>query len=141
VVVTLCAVSLAVASVVLYVAGAHRNAQVTALETHGVRVEETVSECTGLLGGSGSNAAGYTCRGSISLDGRRYDEPVPGNDLYSPGTRITVVVDSADPGLVSSVAVVAKETATWTVFVLPSVLLVLLLALLGAVGLRPRRRN
>jgi hypothetical protein len=140
VVVTLSAVSLLIASVTLFVAGAHRNSQVTALKTHGIRVIETVSGCTGLLGGSGSNAAGYSCRGSVSIGGKRYFEPVPGSDLYVPGSKIPVVVDASDPGLVSSVSAVASEHATPTVFVLPAILFALFLGLMATVGLRSRRR-
>lgn len=118
--------------------GAHQNAQITALKTDGVQVVETVSSCLGQLGGSGSNAAGYSCTGTLTLHGRLYHDPVPGNSLYAPGTKIRIVVDSADPGLVSSVSSVKNEDASPDVFILPSTLLAVLLAIGALIGLRFR---
>jgi hypothetical protein len=129
-----------VSSAVLFVAGAHQNAQITALKNDGVQVVETVTACQGLLGGSGSNAAGYSCRGTLSVGGHVYRDPVPGTSLYAPGTKLVIVVDLADPGLVSSVGDLKKEHASADVFILPSILLVLLLALGALIGVRFRSR-
>ena len=92
------AVSWHAASVALYVAGARKNAQIADLRQHGVPVEVTITGCQGLLGGSGSNAAGYACRGTFTLDGRRDDEALPGNTLLSPGTKVRAVAVPGDPG-------------------------------------------
>ncbi len=132
-------VGLVAGSVVLYVAGARKNAQIADLRQHGVPVEVTITGCQGLLGGSGSNAAGYTCRGTFTLDGQRDDEAIPGDTLLSPGTRIRAVAVPGDPGLVSTPAVLSGEHVSDGVYVLPSVLAVL--AVLGlAVALTLRRR-
>jgi hypothetical protein len=139
VVVGVCLVALAALVVVLFTAGADKNAQITRLRQHGVRVAVTVSGCLGLLGGSGSNAAGYACHGTFTLDGRRYSEAIPGNTFYRPRATVRAVTDPADPGLLSTAAMVATERPSLTVFILPGTLLALL-ALLAGVVLRRRRQ-
>jgi hypothetical protein len=134
-------VALAVLVVVLFAAGADKNAQITRLRQHGVRVEVTVSGCLGLLGGSGSNAAGYACNGTFTLDGHRYSDAIPGNTLYRPGTTVRAVTDPSDPGLLSTAAVVANEHPSSTVFILPACLLLVLALLVGAVLRRWRRTS
>ena len=134
-----CLVGLVVAAGVLYAAGAHQNAQVSSLRDHGVAVDVTVTGCLGQLGGSGSNAAGYTCRGTYTLGGHRHGVAIPGSSLLSPGQKVREITVAADPGLVSSPDTVATRTASWTVFVLPTVLLVITLVGAGRWLLRGRR--
>jgi hypothetical protein len=123
---------------VLYWAGAEKNSQILRLQRDGVPVAVTISGCVGLLGGSGSNAAGYSCRGSFSLSGRRYDEPIPGNQLHAPGTVLHAVVVPGDPSLVSPVGAIEAERASAQVFVLPSVLLALWTLALAVLLLRAK---
>ena len=126
-------VALVVVAVVLAVAGAQKNNQIDRLRHDGVPVTITVSSCLGLLGGSGSNAAGYTCRGTFTAAGHRYTEGIPGNTLYPPGMTIRAVRVPGDPALVTPLTVLATEQASWRVYLLPAVLLAaaaLLLALL-----------
>ena len=99
----------------------------------------TITSCQGLLGGSGSNGAGYACRGTYVLGGHRYNEQLPGTALHAPGTVIRAVAVPGDPALVSPVSVIDAEHSSATVFILPAVLLVLLVALLAVVLLRRRR--
>jgi len=139
--VAICLVALAVVTVVLVVAGINKNAQINRLRHHGVTVDVRVSGCLGLLGGSGSNGAGYACHGTFELGGRRYSVAVPGNTLYRPGATVRAVTDPTDPALLSTVAMVASERASWRVFVLPGCLLALLLALGGLVAERRRRQR
>ncbi len=127
-------------SVALYVAGARKNAQIDDLRQHGVSVWVTISGCQGLLGGSGSNAAGYACRGTFTLDGQRDNEAIPGDTLLSPGTKIRAVAVPGDPGLVSTPAVLAGEHTSAGVYALPSVLAALAVLAL-AVALTFRRRD
>ena len=56
--------TLAVLAVVFTIVGVHTNQQDDRLHRDGVPVTFTVAGCLGLLGGSGSNAAGYSCHGS-----------------------------------------------------------------------------
>jgi hypothetical protein len=137
-------VGLVAASIVLFVAGAKKNAQIDDLKRNGVPVEVTITGCQGLLGGSGSNAAGYDCRGTFTLNGRHIDAAIPGSSLLSPGTKIQVVASPGDPGLVSTSAVLSGEHASDSVYLLPSVLAALALISLGivvALYARGRRRG
>ena len=136
-----CLVALAVLVVVLFVAGVHKNAQITSLRQHGVDVVVTVSGCTGLLGGSGSNPVGYACHGTLTMQGHRYDEAIPGDALYPPGARIRAVAAPGDPPLLSTRRAVESEHASWRVFILPAVLAVVLVLLVGAVVLGRRRKT
>jgi len=132
-------VALAVVVVGLYAAGAQKNAQITALRLHGVVVVATSTGCQGLLGGSGSNAAGYSCRGTYDVGGRRYDELMPGDVLHDPGTTFRIVAATTDPTLLATPSQVRGEHASWEVFALPTVLLAVLAGLLLVLGLRRRR--
>lgn len=134
-------VVLAVLVVVLYAAGARKNAQATELSDHGVPVVVTITQCRGELGGSGSNGAGFVCRGAYRLDGKRYVESIPGDTRYDPGTTIKAVTVPTDPRLVAPAATVASEHASATVYVLPTVLLAALLATCGVLLYRLRRRR
>jgi hypothetical protein len=138
VVLGVCVVGLAVLAVVLFVAGAHKNAQINGLKQHGVPVTDTVSACSGLLGGSGSNAAGYRCWGTFTIDGHSYSEDIPGNVLRAPGSKIQVIADPEVPGLMTTPSVLAGEHASSGVFILPAVLVAILVVLVGALALRRR---
>ncbi|MDE3087487.1 MAG: hypothetical protein KGJ77_12060, partial [Acidobacteriota bacterium] len=141
VVVALCVAGVVVAAGALFYDGAHKNAQITALRQRGVPVTMTVDDCRGLLGGSGSNAAGYSCWGSFTEASRRYTEYLPGTALHAPGSTVRVVTVSDDPALVTTPAMLAGETASWRVFLLPSTLLGAVAVLAGAVALRRRSRQ
>jgi hypothetical protein len=131
-------VALAVLVVVLYVAGFQKNAQITRLRRHGVPVEVTVSGCLGLMGGSGSNLAGYDCRGTFTIDGHRYNEAIPGNTFHRPGATLRAVTVPDDPALLSTVRALATEHPSQSVFILPTILLVVLAFGVGALDLRRR---
>lgn len=122
VVVVVLLLALVGASIALFAVGAHRNRQIDALRQSGRPVEARVTSCLGLLGGSGSNAAGYTCRAAYTVDGRRYVQTVPGNVLRSPGSRVAIVVAATDPTLIDTPGMLAGEHASWRVFMVPSVL-------------------
>jgi hypothetical protein len=139
VVVALCLVGLAVLVVALFVAGADKNAQITQLRQHGVAVTVTVTGCLGLLGGSGSNAAGYACKGTFTLDGHRYKESIPGNALRPPGTKVRAVAVPGNPPLLDTHHAVDSEHTSSGVFVVPAILLVVLVIVVGALVLRWRR--
>ncbi len=133
--------TLAVLAIVFTVVGVHTNQQDDRLHRDGVPVTFTVAGCLGLLGGSGSNAAGYSCHGSYTLDGNRYREQLPGNSFHRPGSTVAAIAVPGDPALVSPASIVATEHSSAGVFVLPAILagvLLLLMALL--LVLRHRRR-
>ncbi len=131
--------ALTASSIVLFVVGAHHNSQIDELQ-RGVPVEATVSNCLGLLGGSGSNAAGYSCLGTYVVDGHRYSEPIPSSSAQRVGSRVPLIAARGDLALVATPAQLRNERSSWRVFVLPSLLLVLVL-LLAVTALVLRRRT
>jgi hypothetical protein len=135
-------VTLAVTAIVLTVAGLHSNDQINRLRTQGQPVTVTVTGCLGLLGGSGSNAAGYSCRGSYQINGHVYHEPLPGSTFYRPGTTLPSIAVPGDPALVSPVGIVNAQQASNGIFIVPIVLGVILLALIAVLlrRNRPKRR-
>lgn len=141
VVVGLLLAALAVLGVVFIVAGINKNQQINELKDHGVPVTYVVSKCLGLLGGSGSNGAGYACQGSYTIDGRRFFEDLPGTSLYAPGDRVSALSVRSDPTLLSTPAIVDSERASGSVFIPPAVLLGVCALLGGAVLLRHRQHR
>jgi hypothetical protein len=133
--------TLAILVVVFIVIGVDKNRQINELRGQGVPVTFTVTSCQGLLGGSGSNGAGYACRGTYRLAGHTYNEPLPGTAFFSPGASVHAVAVPGDPGLVSPVTVVESEHASSRVYVLPVVLFAALVLLVGTIFLRRRRRR
>jgi hypothetical protein len=132
--------TLAVLGAVFIVVGINKNEQINELKAHGVPVTYVVSTCLGLLGGSGSNGAGYSCQGSYTVDGRRFFENLPGSTHYAPGDRVKAISVGSDPTLLSTPAIVNSERASASVFILPAVLLTVC-ALLGLVVLLQRRQR
>lgn len=138
IIVTLVLVALAVMVVVLSIAGYTKNANVTSLRTDGVRVEVTVRTCEGQLGGSGSNAAAYRCIGTFVLAHRRVDVTLPGSEFRTPGTSVLLVAARNDPGIVATVAEARGERTSLDVYLLPSVLFILLVALVAVLIVKRR---
>jgi hypothetical protein len=133
-------VTLLVLTVVFTVVGIHTNEQNDRLHNDGVPVTFTVAGCLGLLGGSGSNAAGYSCHGTYTLNGKTYSEQLPGDSFHRPGSTVAAIAVSGDPALVSPASIVATEHSSASVFVLPIICFVVLLVL-GALVLLLRRRR
>jgi hypothetical protein len=132
-------VALAAVIVVLFAVAVHENTQITSLRRHGVPIEVTVSRCLGALSGSGSNAAGYSCRGTFVLDGRRHSGTIPGHALLAPGTTVRLVTVESDPGIIATIHEAESEHTSWERFIAPAVLLVLLATLVAAMAVRSRR--
>ena len=132
--------TLAILAIVFTVVGVHTNQQDDRLHNDGVPVTFTVTGCMGLLGGSGSNAAGYSCRGTYTLDGTPTASSCPGDSFHRPGSTVAAVAVPGDPALVSPASIVATEHSSASVFVLPAILGVVFL-LLGALLLLLRRRR
>jgi len=134
-------VALLVVALILLVAGVQKNSQSNTLAHHGVRVDVRVTSCLGLLGGSGSNSAGYACKGTYAYQGRHYAQDIPGSARLAPGSTVPGIIAPGDPGLLSTPSEVAAQHASWTVFVVPAVLfIVFLLALGGLILMRQRGR-
>jgi hypothetical protein len=123
------------------VVGVHKNQQIDQLHTQGVPVTVTVTSCLGLLGGSGSNAAGYSCHGTYTLAGHTYNESLPGSAFHRPGATIDAVAVPGDPALVSPVAIADSQHSSASVYILPAVLGGVLVLLVVALVVRARRRH
>ena len=130
--------TLAVLVVVFTVGDVHSNDQINRLRSQGKPVTVTVSGCLGLLGGSGSNAAGDSCHGFYRLGGRLYHESLPGSTFYRPGTRIPALAVPGDPALVSPLAVIDTQHASDGVFALPGALAGALVLVVAAIVWRRR---
>jgi hypothetical protein len=115
--------------------GLNKNNQITQLQRAGVVVDARVSACLGELGGTGSNAAGYSCKGSFTLDQKTYDVTIPGDQLRLPGSSVRVVTLATDPLLVETAQRLKGEHSSAGVFVLPAALLAAFILLIGAVRL------
>jgi hypothetical protein len=139
--IALCAVTLAVLTVIFFIVGAEKNSQINALNAHGVEVTDTVDSCQGLLGGSGSNAAGYRCWGTFVVNGRSYTKDIPGTDLYASGSKLEIISDGQDPGLISTPGQLRSEQASSAVFFLPIALLAALVVLIGLISWRAWRAS
>lgn len=142
VVIGLCLATLAVLAVVFTVAGIHNNSQINKLRHDGIPVTVTVTKCLGLMGGSGSNAVGYSCTGSFTIHGTRYTETLPGTGHHDRGSAVPAKAVPSDPALVSPISVLRSEHSSLSVFILPLVLLVVLALLIALiVVVRQRRRD
>lgn len=119
--------------------GYQKNTQVNALHRHGVGVEMTVTRCLGLMGGSGSNLVGYSCSGTYTFGGRRYQASIPGTADHAPGSVVRGVIDGDDPALFSTPTALGAEHASPRVFILPGALLACVALAGGVVRLRRRR--
>jgi len=140
-VVGLCVVTLAVLVVLFTVAGIHKNSQINELRHDGVPVTVTVSNCLGLMGGSGSNAAGYSCTGTFTVHGTSYTENLPGTDFHHVGSTVAATVVPSDPALVSPDTIFRHQHTSASVFLLPLILFVVLALLVALIVLLRRRRR
>jgi hypothetical protein len=120
----------AVSVVVGFVSAAHDNARIERLKSRGVPVVVTVTNCVGNIGGSGSNASGYTCHGSYRIDGDQYREVIGSKStLSSVGSKVQGVADPARPSTVELASAVARSSTSTSVYVVPILLALLFVAL------------
>jgi hypothetical protein len=120
----------AVIIVVTFISAANDNARIDRLKSKGVSVTVTVSSCVGNIGGSGSNAAGYTCRGSYRIDGTRYEEVIGSKTTQSSaGATVRGVADPNRPSTVELASAVARSKSSGSVYVVPTVLALVFVAL------------
>jgi len=133
--------ALAIVITVSFISAANDNARISRLKLHGVTVEVTVTNCTGNIGGSGSNAAGYTCHGEYRVNGVTYHEVIGAKTtLSTAGSQVRGIADPARPSTVELATSVASSSASPSVYIVPSLLLLLFIAL-TFVCLRRWRRS
>ena len=116
-------VLLAVVIVVSLLSAANDNARINRLRTSGVAVSVTVSNCIGNLGGSGSNAANYTCQGHYRVGATNYDETIDGlTSFVATGRHVAAVADPSNPSSITLASAVASSRASTARFVVPGLL-------------------
>lgn len=118
---------LAVLTVVFTGIAVHHNSRATSLKQKGVPVQVTVTGCVGLASGTGITGTGFTCRGSYTLAGRHYNEQIGGTaSLFTVGQQISGVTVRDEPTVLYTAGSAQTMHSTWTVYVTPAVLLVVL---------------
>lgn len=133
-------VLLAAGVIVSYVTVVNDNARLSRLHSHGLVVNVRVQSCLGNLGGSGSNSASYTCRGSYVVGSTHYVEVINGlSHLVATGSPVVGVVDPANTHDVILRSVLRGEQSSRSRFLTP-VLLTLGWATL-VLATRRRRRG
>lgn len=137
-----CAVA-ATAGVLLVNAHA-RNAAIDRLRNGGLPVQVRLSDCLGLMGGSGSTPVGYRCVATYSIGATTYRSHISADGAAPASGRLSAVADPQDRGSITPAATLAAERPSAGGYVLPTALLVCLLAGLvlrwrrGKHGLRGR---
>ncbi len=116
--------------VVSLVSALNDNARVERMKTHGIPITVTVTTCDGNLGGSGSNGAGFTCRGAYRVDGTNFHEVIGSMATFAaPGTAVRAVADPSNHGTITlSSAVKSSKASPWAL-VPPGALAVVLMIL------------
>ncbi len=92
------------------------------LSAHGIATTIKIGNCTGNLGGSGSNGAGFTCTGTYLVRGQTKTETVAAQSTFlAPGSSLPGIVDPANTNFVIASAglptLQTSDVALW-----PSVL-------------------
>jgi hypothetical protein len=132
----LCELILAVLTVVFTIIAVHHNSRATSLKQKGVAVEVTVTGCVALASGTGITQAGFTCKGSYALAGKRYTENIGGSGAQlAVGQKVAAVAVRDEPTVIYTARSAKTMHSTWTVYITPAVLL----AVLAAVELFRRR--
>ncbi len=125
----LVAIIIAVFIAVSFIDAVNDNVRMAQLKSQGVPVVVTVTSCTGNIGGSGSNAAGYTCYGTYEVGGVRYHEVIGSKTTSSPtGSTVRGIADPSRPGTVVLASVVATSSTSDARYAIPGILAVLFIA-------------
>jgi hypothetical protein len=131
----------AAALVVNFISAVNDNDRIERLKTHGIPVMVRVVGCYGELGGSGSNAAAFACKGAYIIGGTTFIETIGAKSSFSDsGERVRGVVDPSDHRTVMLESALRATTASRTKYFVPGLLTLLLIALSGAL-LRFARRS
>jgi hypothetical protein len=117
----------------------HHNSRITSLKQRGVPVQVTVTGCRAMASGTGITEAGFSCRGSYTLAGRPYTEPIGGSARQlTVGQKLAGVAVRDEPQVLYTVSSVTGSHSTWTVYITPALLL---LAAAGTELFRRRLRS
>jgi hypothetical protein len=138
---SVCLVLFAVAIVVSFLSATNDNARINRMRNHGIAVNVTVDICIGNIGGSGSNAAGYTCHGTYRVGGHTFTEVIGSKTSLSVGGVVVQgIVDPSHHSTLELASAIRTSVASPTRYVAPGLLGVALIVLLLAL-LRLARRS
>jgi hypothetical protein len=134
-------VALAAVAVLLMVTAVHDNSRIDSLKHHGVPVDVTVTDCLGILSGTGVTVTSFQCNGSFNLDGRSYKAVIAGSTVnHSPGDEVLAVADPRHPTSIATATSLENAHSSWRGFIAPAVTLFVLIALIVAIVWWLRRK-
>jgi hypothetical protein len=137
---TLGLVIFAVAIALSFASTLNDHARIDRMKSHGVPVAVTITDCVGNMGGSGSNVAGYVCRGTYRVAGVKYNEIISSMTTFaSPGARVQAIADPSQHGYVALASAIRHTTSSSAAFVVLSILAAVFVVL-AALLFRLRRR-
>jgi hypothetical protein len=120
----------ALALVLSFVSVANANARIDRLKAHGIPVVVTMGRCFGNLAGSGSNVAGFQCRGTYQLGHTTFHEPIGYKTTFSPyGSTVQGLVDPSYHNSVSLTSAIKRTKASTSRYVAPGILTIVFLVL------------
>ena len=123
-------VALVVLVVVLTVEAVHKNSRIDALRHRGVPVDVTVTNCLGILSGTGITVTTFQCNGSFNLDGKSYNAVIAGSTVnHSAGDVVKAVADPKHPTSISTATSLVNAHSSWRAYAVPGVLFAVLVLL------------
>lgn len=135
-------VVVAVLVAVLTIQAADKNSRTDSLRHRGVPVDVTVTDCLGILSGTGVTVAYFQCSGSFDLGGRSYHAVIGGSDInHQAGDVVKAVADPKHPTSVSTASSLESADSSWRTFIGPGLLFVLLVLLVAGALWRSRRKS
>ena len=134
-------IAMIVLGVVMVFAKVTDNHKANRLHTSGIPVTAHVTYCLGQLGGSGTNAVGFSCKAAYVVGGAHYDEPVGGQSTFArPGTSLAGVVDPSNHTVIVTAASASTVTSPTAGLVFP-ILVVIAGLVLAGILVATRRRD
>jgi protein-S-isoprenylcysteine O-methyltransferase Ste14 len=136
-------VVLVVVAIALTVGAASQNTRLDKLRHHGVPVQARVTGCLGISSGIGMAIEYWECRGTYTLGGHSYTEVIGGSRTHLlDGQTLPAIAVPGDPTLLSTVASVARKSSSWTPYVTPIILgVIVVVVILGWVWWSKRHQR
>jgi hypothetical protein len=124
-------VALVALVVVLTIEAVHKNSRIDALRHRGVPVDVTVTNCLGILSGTGITVTSFQCNGSFSLAGRSYNAVIAGSNVnHAAGDVVKAVADPQHPTSISTATSLVNAHSSWRPFITPGILFAVLVLLI-----------
>ncbi|HTC70632.1 MAG TPA: hypothetical protein VK662_13770 [Acidothermaceae bacterium] len=115
----------------LTVNAVHENSRIDSLRHRGIAVDVTVTNCLGVLSGTGVTVAYFQCSGSYDLGGRTYNGVIAGSHVnHAAGDVVEAVADPRHPTTISTATSLAKAHSSWRPFIAPGIVFVVLVLLI-----------